>query len=604
MPRSAAAVLSAVDSAVVRRVLNSSSTIHCRRHYHRATASSFASPASSPSAVLLSPCSRRSSHRFLHGRPCLSAPSASLFVTLRRSVSSAALQRSSYGAMLLDHAVHNVANGIMTQDDYYLHGLPPPKFRIDARIAPLAPFTATAAAAATDTFTSSAAAAPVSSTSSPASSSASSSGLLRSVLSAHSHIDPFKCVEFDLQHTSTSLQQAIGSDHPLLNQIAQYLFKVSGKRIRPAIVLLMARGLKRGLQDDDNTNGHAATAATARSATNGSSEGTVNGSATLSSVYRDGLDDILDSQQRLSEIAELIHTSSLLHDDVIDESELRRGQPSVNAAFGNKFAILGGDFLLSRASLALARLRNHEVTELMSMIIEHLVKGEILQLKATTICSPTAPTAAASSSSSSIFSSSSSSSSALSSLGSFWPSSSPSFPLSDHISVYLTKTYYKTASLIANSCHSCALLAFGSTAPSAASAALASSVAYEYGRWLGLCFQVVDDVLDCVGDVRVMGKEGGWDLSHGVVTAPVLYAMDADAELRGLIAAGRASSTANQQDRAEVRQRILESGGVERARQLAEQCAESAVAAALQLKPSVARSALIALVKYVLERNK
>ena len=169
----------------------------------------------------------------------------------------------------------------------------------------------------------------------------------------------------------------------------------------------------------------------------------------------------------------------------------------------------------------------------------------------------------------------------------------------------MRKTFSKTAALIAHSCKAVALLADDADERHAEQCTSPlADIAYEYGRWLGLCFQVVDDVLDCVGDARVMGKEGGWDLSHGVVTAPVLYAMDADATLRSLISQGRASSTASVEDRAEVRQRILESGGVERARQLAEQCAESAVAAALQLKPSVARSALIALVQYVLERNK
>ena len=76
----------------------------------------------------------------------------------------------------------------------------------------------------------------------------------------------------------------------------------------------------------------------------------------------------------------MIHTASLFHDDVIDKAETRRNQPSVNQVFGNKVAILGGDFLLARASVSLARLRNLEVVELMSITIEHLVKGEIMQV--------------------------------------------------------------------------------------------------------------------------------------------------------------------------------------------------------------------------------
>ena len=91
----------------------------------------------------------------------------------------------------------------------------------------------------------------------------------------------------------------------------------------------------------------------------------------------------LPQQKRLAEITEMIHTASLFHDDVIDKATTRRNAASVNQVFGNKVAILGGDFLLSRASVALARLRNLEVVELLSTVIEHLVKGEIMQMKPT-----------------------------------------------------------------------------------------------------------------------------------------------------------------------------------------------------------------------------
>lgn len=79
--------------------------------------------------------------------------------------------------------------------------------------------------------------------------------------------------------------------------------------------------------------------------------------------------------------SEMIHTASLLHDDVIDEADTRRGVPSVNKVFGAKLAILAGDFLLARSSVCLARLRNLEAVELMSTVIEHLVKGEVMQMK-------------------------------------------------------------------------------------------------------------------------------------------------------------------------------------------------------------------------------
>merc|ERR1712038_636644 len=92
-------------------------------------------------------------------------------------------------------------------------------------------------------------------------------------------------------------------------------------------------------------------------------------------------DELFISQKRLAEISEMIHTASLFHDDVIDKAETRRGSPAVHQVFGNKMAILAGDYLLARASVFLARLRNVEVVETMSTIIEHLVRGEVMQMK-------------------------------------------------------------------------------------------------------------------------------------------------------------------------------------------------------------------------------
>ena len=128
------------------------------------------------------------------------------------------------------------------------------------------------------------------------------------------------------------------------------------------------------------------------------------------------------AQRRLAEITETIHTASLLHDDVIDHSESRRGAPSANLQFGNKMAVLGGDFLLARASVALARLRHPEVVELLATVIANLVEGEFMQLKNT----------------------------ALDEAKPVWSE--------DALTYYLEKTYLKTASLISKSCRAAAIL--------------------------------------------------------------------------------------------------------------------------------------------------
>ena len=144
-------------------------------------------------------------------------------------------------------------------------------------------------------------------------------------------------------------------------------------------------------------------------------------------------------QQRIAEIAELIHVASLLHDDVLDDAETRRGKAALNHVLGNKVAILAGDFLLARASMTLASLKCSDVVTLMSQILEDLVSGEVLQATA----SPQALTSM------------------------------------DH---YLRKTYLKTASLMANACEAAAVVSDASDARRA--------LAHQFGKNLGLAFQV------------------------------------------------------------------------------------------------------------------
>lgn len=202
-------------------------------------------------------------------------------------------------------------------------------------------------------------------------------------------------------------------------------------------------------------------------------------------------DDILPSQRRLAEITELIHTASLLHDDVIDHSTSRRGAPSANLQFGNKMAVLAGDFLLGRASVALARLRNAEVVELLATVIANLVEGEFMQLKNTSR-----------------------------------DERRPRWS-EDALAYYLQKTYLKTASLISKSCRAAALLGGADSRT--------VDAAYEYGRNLGLAFQLVDDLLDYTRSGDDLGKPAGADLELGLATAPLLFAWKTMPELGNLV---------------------------------------------------------------------
>jgi len=247
----------------------------------------------------------------------------------------------------------------------------------------------------------------------------------------------------------------------------------------------------------------------------------------------------------------MIHTASLLHDDVIDDATTRRGIPSLNRVYGNKLAILGGDFLLARASVALARLRNPEVIEIMSTVIEHLVKGEVMQ---------------------------------------FRPKVTNT--LLDNIDYYITKSYYKTASLIAGSSKSITILGGYD--------GYLQLVAEEYAKNLGLAFQVIDDLLDFSGSAKNMGKATLADLNSGVITAPVLYAAQDFPELRPMI--DRKFNQPGDVQRAV--ECIKLSNSLERANNLALECSEKAIAAIMQLKPSTARSACIELVHQVLQRDR
>jgi hexaprenyl-diphosphate synthase len=223
---------------------------------------------------------------------------------------------------------------------------------------------------------------------------------------------------------------------------------------------------------------------------------------------------VLPSQRRLAEITELIHTASLLHDDVIDHSIARRGNSSANIAFGNKMAVLAGDFLLGRASVALARLRDPEVTELLATVIANLVEGEFMQLKNTAL-----------------------------------DEKNPSFS-EDTITYYLQKTYLKSASLISKSCRAAALL--GRHSPEVVEAA------YQYGKNLGLAFQLVDDMLDYTVSGVELGKPAGADLELGLATAPLLFAWKNNKELGTLV--GR--KFAEPGDVEKVRTRTMRSGSL------------------------------------------
>ncbi|KAM3721426.1 All trans-polyprenyl-diphosphate synthase PDSS1 [Dirofilaria immitis] len=234
-------------------------------------------------------------------------------------------------------------------------------------------------------------------------------------------------------------------------EMAKYYFDQGGKLFRPTICLLMARAC--------------------------------NQFEPKSILVDSGRETVTRNQYKIAVISEMIHTASLIHDDVIDKADKRRGSRTVNALWGNKMAVLVGDFILARATQVLCSIGRPSVISVMATIIEDLVKGEFMQMNDGIDLNAT-----------------------------------------QRFNKYMAKTYSKTASLFANSCKSAAMLSEADEIS-----------AYEYGKSLGIAFQMIDDLLDYISTSSVTGKPTANDLKLGLATAPVLFAAEEYPELNKLI---------------------------------------------------------------------
>jgi octaprenyl-diphosphate synthase len=221
----------------------------------------------------------------------------------------------------------------------------------------------------------------------------------------------------------------LGSEVALINQIAGYIVHAGGKRMRPKLVLLFANALG------------------------------------------------FDGPQRfeLAAVVEFIHTATLLHDDVVDESSLRRGKATANALFGNAASVLVGDFLYSRAFQMMVGVNRMRVLEVLAEATNVIAEGEVLQL-----------------------------------MNMHDPDIS--------VDSYLRVIRFKTAKLFEASARLGAVLADSTPEVEEACAG--------YGRALGTAFQLIDDVLDYEGDSQALGKNVGDDLREGKTTLPLLIAME------------------------------------------------------------------------------
>ncbi|KAA0704951.1 Decaprenyl-diphosphate synthase subunit 1 [Triplophysa tibetana] len=322
--------------------------------------------------------------------------------------------------------------------------------------------------------------------------------------------DPFSLVQNDLQSLYEDIKKELFVSKAELKSLCDYYFDGKGKAFRPMIVVLMARAC----------NVHS---------------------------NKEGV--LLPAQRSIAMISEMIHTASLVHDDVIDDSDRRRGKHTINQVWGERKAILAGDFILSVASMALARIGNNAVVSVLSQVIEDLVRGEFMQLGSKE-------------------------------------------NENERFKHYLEKTFKKTASLIANSCKAVSILV--NSDPEV------HEIAYQYGRNVGIAFQLVDDVLDFTSCAKHLGKPSAADLKLGLATGPVLFACQQFPELHSMIM--RRFSTDGDVDRAW--HYVLKSDGVEQTNYLAQRYCQEAIRQISRLRPSTERDALIRLTEMVLSRDK
>jgi octaprenyl-diphosphate synthase len=309
----------------------------------------------------------------------------------------------------------------------------------------------------------------------------------------------------DMEAVNAVIRQRLHSEVSLVNQIAEYIISAGGKRIRPVLVLLTA-----------NAYGYKGTA-----------------------------------HHELAAVVEFIHTATLLHDDVVDESSMRRGRQTANALFGNAASVLVGDFLYSRSFQMMVSLDNMRVMRILSDATNVISEGEVLQL-----------------------------------LNMHDPDVSHE--------AYLKVIRSKTAKLFEAAAELGALVAGATDAQIAA--------AGEYGRSLGTAFQLIDDVLDYAGDASEIGKNVGDDLREGKPTLPLIYLMEhGTTEQRELVR--NCIETGDESQFDAVLSAITQSGALDYTRREAEVAAQRAADAIADLPDSVYKQSMLRLCTFAVDRN-
>ncbi|MEJ0003254.1 MAG: polyprenyl synthetase family protein [Pararobbsia sp.] len=303
-----------------------------------------------------------------------------------------------------------------------------------------------------------------------------------------------------MEQVNRVIRKRLASEVVLINQISEYIIGAGGKRLRPALLLIVARALG----------------------------------------------DTAPHRHELAAVIEFIHTATLLHDDVVDESALRRGKQTANALFGNAASVLVGDFLYSRAFQMMVGVDQMRVMQILSDATNVISEGEVLQLL------------------------------------------NMHDPDVDETR-YMQVIRYKTAKLFEAAALLGAVLSGATPAQETASA--------EYGRHIGAAFQIMDDWLDYTGTPESMGKNAGDDLREGKPTLPLIWLMQHGSSEERLLA--REAIEQGGTDRFDtIFNAITRSGALDYTLQCAEREANAALAAIVRFPDSIYKESLLDLCSY------
>jgi octaprenyl-diphosphate synthase len=295
------------------------------------------------------------------------------------------------------------------------------------------------------------------------------------------------------------------SDVEMVENIGHYIIQAGGKRMRPLLVLLSAKALG----------------------------------------------GIEDAHIRFAAVVEFIHTATLLHDDVVDLSTLRRGLPTANAKFGNAPSVLVGDFIYTRAFQLMVGLGNMPLLALMAETTNTIAAGEVMQLV---------------------------------------HAGDPDTQAEQYQEIIRRKT----AALFAAACHGAALLHKAS--------ATEAQALHEYGMHLGIAFQLADDLLDYAGDPEQTGKNVGDDLNEGKITLPLLHAMKVGDEAdRDFVAETLRNKNGNAF--ADIMMIVQRTGGIDATREAAQGHQTKAIAAIETLSDNEATLALATMADRAVDRQ-